>query len=128
MKKFFIAIAAIATAAACSQNETIALDNGEAISFGNAFVENSVRAATDPSYGTVDLTQFNVYGTVTGTGNGTVNIFNGNEVLVFGLATTSSTGLMVLFTTSRLSLMVQLWSIQTVCLHLSQLSMMTIAM
>ena len=79
MKKFFIAIAAIATAAACSQNETISLDNGEAICFGNAFVENSVRA-TDPTYGTVALTKFNVYGTVTGTGNGTVNIFNGNEV------------------------------------------------
>ena len=79
MKKFFIAIAAIATAAACSQNETISLDNGEAISFGNAFVENSVRA-TDPTYGAVALAKFNVYGTVTGTGNGVVNIFNGNEV------------------------------------------------
>ena len=82
MKKFFIAIAAIATAAACSQNETISLDNGEAISFGNAFVENSTRAdvATDPSYSTttgkgVALTKFNVYGAVNG-----VNIFNGNEV------------------------------------------------
>jgi hypothetical protein len=36
--------------------------------------------ATDPSYGAVALTKFNVYGTVTGTGNGTVNIFAGDEV------------------------------------------------
>ena len=64
MKKFFIAIAAIATAAACSQNETISLDKGEAISFGNAFVENSVRAAVDPSYSANDIQSFNVYGTV----------------------------------------------------------------
>ena len=83
MKKFFIAIAAIATAAACSQNETISLDNGEAISFGNAFVENSVRA-TDLSYsGTKQLQLFNVYGTVKGGANTTgetVAIFTGDKV------------------------------------------------
>lgn len=71
MKKFFIAIAAIATAAACSQNETISLDNGEAISFGNAFVENSVRA----DYSSTDITAFKVYGTVND-----VNIFDGDNV------------------------------------------------
>ncbi len=75
MKKFFIAIAAIATAAACSQNETISLDNGEAIAFGNAFVENSTRAAVDPSYNATNLTAFNVYGAVEG-----VNIFAGATV------------------------------------------------
>lgn len=83
MKKFFIAIAAIATAAACSQNETISLDKGEAISFGNAFVENSVRA-TDLSYsGTKQLQLFNVYGTVKGGANTTgetVAIFTGDKV------------------------------------------------
>ena len=79
MKKIFTILAVAAACVACQKNETIALDNGEAISFGNAFVENAVRAA-DPSYGAVALTKFNVYGTVTGTGNGTVNIFNGDDV------------------------------------------------
>lgn len=81
MKKFFIAIAAIATAAACSQNETISLDNGEAISFGNAFVENSVRAdvATDPSLNATTFTSFKVWGTVNG-GNGLVAIYAGDDV------------------------------------------------
>ena len=78
MKKFFIAIAAIATAAACSQNETISLDNGEAISFGNAFVENSVRAA-DPSYSANDIKSFKVYGTVDG-GQGAVVIYPGTVI------------------------------------------------
>ena len=78
MKKFFIAIAAIATAAACSQNETISLDNGEAISFGNAFVENSVRA-TDPSYSANDIKSFKVYGTVDGV-QGAVVIYPGTVI------------------------------------------------
>lgn len=71
MKKFFIAFAAIATLAACSKNETISLDNGEAISFGNAFVENSVRV----DYSSTDITAFKVYGTVND-----VNIFDGDNV------------------------------------------------
>ena len=78
MKTFFIAIAAIATAAACSQNETISLDKGEAISFGNAFVENSVRAA-DPSYSANDIKSFKVYGTVDG-GQGAVVIYPGTVI------------------------------------------------
>lgn len=83
MKKFFIAIAAIATAAACSQNETISLDNGEAISFGNAFVENSVRAAVDPSYSANDIASFKVYGTV--------DASNGNPVVIHPGATVTKT-------------------------------------
>ena len=79
MKKLFTILAVAAAVVACQKNEIVALDNGEAISFGNAFVENSVRA-TDPSYGAVALKKFNVYGTVTGTGNGVVNIFAGDEV------------------------------------------------
>ena len=65
----------------CSSDETIDAIQGEAITFGDAFVENSTRA-TDPSYGAAKaLEQFNVWGTVTGntTGN-TVNIFNGATV------------------------------------------------
>ena len=79
MKKLFTILAVAAAVVACQKNEIVALDKGEAIAFGNAFVENSTRA-TDPSYGAVALTKFNVYGTVTGTGNGVVNIFAGDEV------------------------------------------------
>ena len=86
MKKilFSVSVLAMAAFAACSTEEQIAAPKGEAIAFGNAFVDNSVRAAanevTDPSYSTtgtkgVALTQFNVYGAVNG-----VNIFNGNTV------------------------------------------------
>ena len=64
----------------CSSDETIDAIQGEAITFGNAFVENSTRA-TDPSYGAAKaLEQFNVWGTVTGNTGNTVNIFNGATV------------------------------------------------
>lgn len=76
MKKLFTILAVAAAVVACQKNETIALDNGEAISFGNAFVENSTRA-TDPSYGenAQPLTAFNVWGTV--------DASNGNPVAIF---------------------------------------------
>lgn len=81
MKKIFISMLAVAALVSCSKEESIRVDQGEAIAFGNAFVDNSTRAdaATDPSYSTtgngVPLTSFNVYGAVNG-----VNIFNGNAV------------------------------------------------
>ena len=72
MKKIFFGILAIAAFAACSNEEQIAAPKGEAIAFGNAFVDNSVRAI-DPSYGatnvvggenvTNDITSFKVWGT-----------------------------------------------------------------
>lgn len=71
MKKLFTILAVAAAVVACQKNETIALDNGEAIAFGNAFVENSVRA----DYSTTDLTGFTLYGTVNN-----VNIYNAVEV------------------------------------------------
>lgn len=78
MKKILISMLAVAALVSCSKEESIRVDQGEAIAFGNAFVDNSTRAE-DKTYGEVDLTAFNVYGTVTGT-NGTVNIFNGDAV------------------------------------------------
>lgn len=72
MKKLFTILAVAAACVACQKNETIALDKGEAISFGNAFVENSVRAAVDPSYSANDIASFKVYGTVDGDGAGAV--------------------------------------------------------
>lgn len=77
MKKIFIMLA-VAALVSCSKEESIRVDQGELIGFGNAFVDNATRAE-DKTYGEVDLTAFNVYGTVTGTA-GTVNIFNGDAV------------------------------------------------
>lgn len=78
MKKLFTILAVAATLVSCAKDETIAVNKGEAIQFGNAFVDNATRA-TDPSYSTtgkgVALTTFKVYGAVEG-----VNIFNGNNV------------------------------------------------
>lgn len=78
MKKILISMLAVAALVSCSKEESIRVDQGEAIAFGNAFVDNSTRAE-DKTYGVVDLAAFNVYGTVTGTA-GTVNIFNGDAV------------------------------------------------
>ena len=84
MKKFFIMLAAAVTIVSCAKEETLSFDKGEAIQFGNAFVDNATRVAADqvvdPSYSTsgnkgVALKNFNVYGAVGG-----VNIFNGNLV------------------------------------------------
>ena len=76
MKKLFFGILAMAALAACSTEEAIVTPKGEAIAFGNAFVDNSVRA-TDPTYsGEKALTAINVYGAI----NGAVNIFNATPV------------------------------------------------
>lgn len=87
MKKTLFAILALAAIVACNKADIIDQNPGEAIQFGNAFVDNSTKAtsATDPSYSTtgkgVALEQFNVYGAVNG-----VNIFAGNTVTKDGAA------------------------------------------
>lgn len=78
MKKLFLMLAAAAAVVSCSKDYTIVADQGEAIEFGNAFVDNSTRAA-DLTYGAVTLDHFNLYGTVTGTA-GTINIYDGCTV------------------------------------------------
>ena len=76
MKKVIFALAAVVALAACSKEQTIVADRGDAIGFGTPFVENSTRV----DYSTPGaLKKFNVYGTVTGTA-GTVNIYKGVEV------------------------------------------------
>lgn len=77
MKKFILSAAILATLASCNYNNTIAT-NYEAIQFGNAFVDNNVRAE-DPSYSANDIESFKVYGTVDG-GQGSVVIFPGSTV------------------------------------------------
>jgi hypothetical protein len=74
MKKTLIAILALA-AVACNKAEVIDSNPGEAIAFGDAFVDNATKAATDPSYNATNLNAFKVYGAVQG-----VNIYNGNTV------------------------------------------------
>lgn len=71
-----IFLASALSLGSCSNNDTIDVLKGEAITFGNVFVEKSTRAI-DPSYGAEkDIVQFQVWGTVTGNQN-TVNVFNG---------------------------------------------------
>ena len=77
MKKILISMLAVAAVVSCSKEESIRIDQGELISFGNAFVDNSTRAAaaTDPSYSAATLQYFDVYGAVGG-----VNIYDGDKV------------------------------------------------
>ena len=77
MKKILFSILAMAAMAACATDETVVASKGEAIEFGNAFVDNSVRA-TDPTYSgeTKELTAINVYGAI----NDGVVIFDATPV------------------------------------------------
>ena len=78
MKKIFIALAALATIAACNKAEVIETQENDAISFNTPFVDNATKAAQaahDPSYGAQLFTQFNVWGTANG-----VAIFAGEKV------------------------------------------------
>ena len=79
MKKILISILSIAALVSCSKDSIVDMSEGEAITFGNVFVDNSTKAADKTYSGDKALTSFNLYGTVTGTG-GTVNIYNGCEV------------------------------------------------
>lgn len=79
MKKFFIAIVALAAAVSCSNDDIISIDR-QTIGFGNAFVDNATRIE-DPSYGADKLIkEFYVWGTVTGNTNNTLNLYNGARV------------------------------------------------
>jgi uncharacterized protein YcfL len=54
MKKILISMLAVAALVSCSKEESILVDQGEAIAFGNAFVDNSTRA-DDPSSSANDI-------------------------------------------------------------------------
>ncbi|MBO7312860.1 MAG: fimbrillin family protein [Alistipes sp.] len=76
MKKLFISMLAIAALASCAKEETLVADRGDAIGFGTPFVENSTRAAADPSFnGANKLTKFQVWGTAN-----SVAIYEGQDV------------------------------------------------
>ena len=75
MKKIFVAMLALAAATACSNDELVSV-NQEAIGFDNAFINNSVRSVSDPSYSNTNLfTDFAVYGFVEG-----ATLFDGTTV------------------------------------------------
>lgn len=80
MKKYLYIALAAAALTSCSQDETLDIQK-EAIAFGDAFVDNSTRAATDPSYGTHKaIGQFSVWGTVNNTSGNPVSLYKGATV------------------------------------------------
>lgn len=84
MKKIFlIGLTAAAMMASCSNDETVEMAQQKAISFSNAFVNNGTRSIVDPSFTTLTLKDFAVYGF---TQNG--QIFNGDKVSKGGTAST----------------------------------------
>lgn len=83
MKKIFlIGLTAAAMLASCSNDETVEMAQQKAIGFSNAFVNNGTRSVVDPSFTTLTLKDFAVYG-FTQSGQ----IFNGEKV-----SGTTSTG------------------------------------
>lgn len=84
MKKIFlIGLTAAAMMASCSNDETVEMAQQKAISFSNAFVNNGTRSVDDPSFTTLTLKDFAVYGF---TQNG--QIFDGVKVSKGGTAST----------------------------------------
>lgn len=83
MKKTLFAMMAALSLAACTSDEVMNVAERQAITFDDAFVDNSTRAALDGSYTSANLQEFQVYGTITGggMGEGTANIFNGERVV-----------------------------------------------
>jgi hypothetical protein len=82
MKKTLIAILALAAVAACNKAEVVEMNPGDAISFSDAHVDNSTKAATDPSLGTTanPLNAFKVWGTVKNTERNPIAIFANDDV------------------------------------------------
>ena len=64
MKKIFIAVMAMAAFAACSNEVEIAPSQGEAIAFGDAYVDNATKAIYEEAE---DIEGFTVWGSVEGT-------------------------------------------------------------
>ena len=82
MKKVIFTILCVGAVMSCAKDEVITAEK-EAITFENAFVDNATKAAYDGSYNNNNLSEFQVYATITGTGSseGTANIFKGERVV-----------------------------------------------
>ena len=77
MKKLFVAVLAVAALASCAQEDVI-LNNNKAITFGDAYVQNSTKAIYE---GTTYVNAFQVWGTVTPAGDTeSVILYNGANV------------------------------------------------
>ena len=66
MKKIFLAVLAVAALASCAKEETLTLPQGDAIAFGDAFVDNSTKAIYEEAD---DIQGFTVFGNVVATGS-----------------------------------------------------------
>lgn len=64
MKKILITLAALATIAACDKAEVVEAPQGDAIAFGDAFVDNATKAIYETAN---DINGFTVWGNVKGT-------------------------------------------------------------
>ena len=73
MKKVIFALAAVVALAACSKEQTVVADRGDAIGF-DSFIENATRAAADDF---TSVSSFKVWGDVTG------NIDDSNDDYIF---------------------------------------------
>lgn len=87
MKKLLFAVLATATLAACTQEELVSINQGDAITFDNAFIDNATRAAIDGTYTTATLNEFEVYATITTPTDGVANIFEKEKVVKGGTGT-----------------------------------------
>ena len=61
MKKIFVTVMAVAALASCAKEEAVNIDRGDAIAFGDAFVENATRVIYENAD---DITGFTVFGNV----------------------------------------------------------------
>ena len=72
MKKLFIGILAMAAMAACATEDTIVTPQGQAIAFGDAFVDNATKAIITSAD---KITGFQVWGNVKGSNNTPVPLY-----------------------------------------------------
>jgi hypothetical protein len=76
MKKLFVAVLAVAALASCAQEDVI-LNNDKAITFGDAYVQNSTKAIYE---GSEEVDAFQVWGTVTPVGGSALPLYEGANV------------------------------------------------
>ena len=61
MKKLFVVALAAMAMVSCVNEDVVSVKGGDAIAFDNAFIDNSTRAAVDPSTTTASLDAFDVW-------------------------------------------------------------------
>lgn len=82
MKKLFVAVLAVAALASCAQEDVI-LNNDKAITFGDAYVQNSTKAIygdKDADENVIEVEKFQVWGTVTPNGGTALPLYEGATV------------------------------------------------